>query len=62
LLSLYQDQGRTSSQVKPIASKRLQEIEEKQRELQSLHDELAHLVTSCCGDDRPDCTIIDYLG
>lgn len=62
LLSLYQDQGRTSSQVKPIASKRLQEIEEKQRELQSLHDELAHLVTSCRGDDRPDCTIIDYLG
>ncbi len=62
LLGLYQDQDRTSSEVKRIASKRLEEIEEKQRELQSLHDELAHLVTSCRGDQRPDCPIIDYLG
>ena len=45
LLDLYQDQDRTSSEVKRIASKRLEEIEDKQRELQSLHDELAHLVT-----------------
>ena len=62
LLSLYQDQDRTSSEVKRIASKRLEEIEEKQRELQSLHNELAHLVTSCRGDHMPDCPIIDYLG
>ena len=62
LLGLYQDQDRTSAEVKRIASKRLEEIEEKQRELQSLHDELAHLVTTCRGDHRPDCPIIDYLG
>lgn len=62
LLGLYQDQDRTSAEVKRIASKRLEEIKEKQRELQSLHDELAHLVTSCRGDHRPDCPIIDYLG
>ena len=62
LLGLYQDQDRTSSEVKRIASKRLKEIEEKQRELQSLRNELAHLVTSCRGDHRPDCPIIDYLG
>jgi MerR family copper efflux transcriptional regulator len=62
LLGLYQDQSRTSAEVKRIASKRLEEIEIKQRELQSLRDELAHLVTSCRGDHRPDCPIIDYLG
>jgi len=62
LLSLYQGQDRTSSEVKRIASKRLVEIEEKQRELQSLHNELAHLVTSCRGDHMPDCPILDYLG
>ncbi|MFT6605385.1 MAG: Cu(I)-responsive transcriptional regulator [Halocynthiibacter sp.] len=62
LLGLYQDQDRTSAEVKRIASKRLKEIEEKQRELQSLHDELSHLVTACRGDHRPDCPIIDYLG
>ena len=62
LLSLYQDQGRSSAQVKLIASKRLAEIEVKQLELQSLHEELANLVTACRGDHRPDCPIIDYLG
>ncbi len=62
LLGLYQDQSRNSAEVKRIASKRLEEIEEKQRELQSLHDDLSHLVRTCRGDDRPDCPIIDYLG
>jgi Cu(I)-responsive transcriptional regulator len=62
LLALYQDRDRTSSEVKRIAAKRLKEIEVKQRELQSLHDELAHLVKSCRGDNMPDCPIIDYLG
>lgn len=62
LLGLYQDQDRSSSEVKRIASKRLEEIEEKQRELQSLRDELTHLVKNCRGDHRPDCPIIDYLG
>lgn len=61
LLDLYQDRARSSAEVKRIASKRLAQIETKQRELQSLHDELSHLVTSCRGDDRPDCPIIDYL-
>lgn len=62
LLDLFQDQDRASAEVKQLASKRLEEIEVKQRELQSLHDELAHLVKSCRGDHRPDCPIIDYLG
>jgi Cu(I)-responsive transcriptional regulator len=62
LLDLYQDGDRTSAEVKRIASKKLQEIEDKQRELQSLHDELEHLVKSCRGDQRPDCPIMDYLG
>lgn len=62
LLGLYQDQDRTSAEVKRIATKRLEEIEEKQRQLQSLHDELAHLVKTCRGDHLPDCPIIDYLG
>ncbi|SLN76858.1 Cu(I)-responsive transcriptional regulator [Roseisalinus antarcticus] len=62
LLGLYEDRDRSSSEVKRIAAKRLTEIEAKQRELQSLHDELAHLVKACRGDTRPDCPIIDYLG
>jgi len=62
LLGLYTDNNRSSADVKQIAKRRLQEIRAKQRELQSLHDELAHLVDACNGDHRPDCPIIDYLG
>lgn len=62
LLNLYADHNRSSADVKKIASKRLLEIEEKQRELQCLRDELAHLVKNCRGDNRPDCPIIDFLG
>ena len=47
--------------MKQIASARLDDIRAKQRELQALHDELEHLVGACCGDERPDCPIIDYL-
>lgn len=62
LLGLYQDDDRSSAEVKSLAQKRLAEIEQKQRELQSLKDELSRLVTACKGDHRPDCPIIDYLG
>ncbi|WP_108483586.1 Cu(I)-responsive transcriptional regulator [Oceaniglobus ichthyenteri] len=61
LLGLYQDQSRTSAEVKRIARARLEQIEAKQRELQSLHDTLADLVNRCHGDARPDCPIIDHL-
>ena len=62
LLGLYSDQNRSSADVKEIAKRRLDDIREKQRDLQSLHDELAHLIEACNGDHRPDCPIIDYLG
>lgn len=61
LLSLYNDSDRSSAEVKKIAAHRLTEIRKKQQELQSLHDELSHLVNACNGDTRPDCPIIDYL-
>ena len=62
LLNLFEDQKRSSADVKRITMKRLAEIATKQHELQSLHDELAYLVDVCQGDDRPDCPIIDRLG
>jgi len=62
LLDLYEDQNRSSADVKQIASKKLEEIRAKQRELQALHDDLSHLVDSCSGDHQPECPIIDYLG
>lgn len=61
LLGLYGNNKRSSADVKQIASKRLEEIEQKQHELQCLHDELAHLINNCRGDNRPDCPILSYL-
>lgn len=58
LLSLYEDRNRSSADVKAIARQRLEDIEAKMCELQALHDELAHLVDACRGDNRPDCPII----
>lgn len=58
LLSLYEDRNRSSADVKSIATGRLDDIQNKMSELQALHDELAHLVQACRGDDRPDCPII----
>jgi len=62
LLSLYEDRNRSSSDVRRIAQAHLEEIEEKQRQLAALHDELAHLVKACRGDHRPDCPILARLG
>ncbi|MEP3074201.1 Cu(I)-responsive transcriptional regulator [Maricaulis sp.] len=61
LLSLYEDKSRSSADVRAIAAAHLEEIEEKQRQLAALRDELALLVTACRGDDRPDCPILDRL-
>ena len=61
LLSLYEDKSRSSADVRAIAAAHLEEIEEKQRQLAALRDELSHLVTACRGDDRPDCPILDRL-
>ena len=61
LLGLYEDRSRSSRDVKNLALQRIGEIEAKMSELQSLHDELAHLAEACQGDDRPDCPILTGL-
>lgn len=61
LLSLYEDQGRASADVKAVAKEHLQRIEDKIQELQSLQQTLSHLVSHCHGDSRPDCPILSDL-
>ncbi len=61
LLSLYDDKNRASSDVKAIASAKIQQINRKRQELQSLKNTLLDLVKNCHGDDKPDCPIIDDL-
>ena len=61
LLSLYDDKNRASADVKAMALEKVDEIERKIAELQSLRDTLANLARHCHGDGRPDCPIIDDL-
>ena len=58
LLGLYEDNNRSSADVKQIATLRLDELNVKMRELRALHDDLLHLVEACKGDNLPDCPIL----
>lgn len=58
LLGLYQDDTRTSAEVKSITRKHLSAIDNKISDLQAMRETLSHLVDACAGDDRPDCPIL----
>lgn len=61
LLELYTDRGRASKDVKLIAKARLEDIELKISELESMRETLKMLVDHCKGNDRPDCPILNDL-
>jgi len=61
LLALWEDQHRASCDVRVIAQDHLKAIETKITGLQAMHATLSDLVTSCAGDDRPDCPILERL-
>jgi len=61
LLQLYEDDRRTSAEVKEIALGHLQEIEQKISDLAEMRGTLSHLIEACAGDDRPDCPILESL-
>ena len=61
LVSLWQDRGRPSRQVKALAQAHIVELERKAEDLLAMKATLEHLVQRCRGDGRPDCPIIDSL-
>lgn len=61
LLSLYEDRGRASADVKQVAEEHLARIAAKIAELEALRRSLEELVSRCHGDARPDCPILDGL-
>ncbi len=61
LLALYEDDARTSAEVKDIATGHLQEIDKKIADLSEMRATLSELVASCAGDHRPDCPILTSL-
>nr|WP_028453880.1 Cu(I)-responsive transcriptional regulator [Chitinilyticum litopenaei] len=61
LLSLWQDQERSSADVKRLAASHMAELDERIASLQAMRAALAALVGSCAGDQRPDCPILAGL-
>ncbi|KXB32525.1 MerR family transcriptional regulator [Dechloromonas denitrificans] len=61
LVSLWQDRSRPSREVKALAKQHLDCLDRKLEELQSMKHALAHLVSCCHGDERPDCPILESL-
>lgn len=61
LLALWEDKDRASADVRHIAEDHLAQIEVKIADLNAMRDTLKTLVTSCSGDHRPDCPILNNL-
>ena len=61
LVSLWRNKSRVSSDVKALANKHIEEMEQKINALQAMVKTLKHLAKNCHGDGRPDCPIIDSL-
>jgi Cu(I)-responsive transcriptional regulator len=62
LLALYEDQDRSSADVKSIARDHLAQIDKKIADLRDMQETLSHLIEACAGDHRPDCPILNSLG
>lgn len=61
LVSLWKNRSRASADVKSLAVKHIEEMEQKIAELQGMVKTLKHLSRNCRGDNRPDCPILNNL-
>jgi len=61
LLTLWQDRGRASADVKALAHEHITGLNQKIAEMTALRDTLQELVEHCQGNDRPDCPILRDL-
>ena len=61
LLALWRDRGRPSSEVKAIALRHIEELDQKATALAEMSRTLKHLAACCHGNERPDCPILDAL-
>lgn len=62
LLKLWQNRRRSSADVRRIATKHVQDLNQRMAEMEAMRKTLEHLVHCCHGDQRPDCPILDELG
>jgi Cu(I)-responsive transcriptional regulator len=61
LMALWNDRARPSAKVKQLALSHVAELDAKIAELQAMQRTLLALASTCQGDARPDCPILDDL-
>jgi MerR family copper efflux transcriptional regulator len=61
LLALWRDRARPSAGVKAIAQEQIADLRRRITELEAMARTLEHLAEACCGDQRPECPILDDL-
>jgi Cu(I)-responsive transcriptional regulator len=61
LIGLWEDKDRKSGDVKKLARRYIDELDQDILKLQSIRNQLEHLAQCCHGDSRPDCPILDDL-
>lgn len=61
LLALWQDKQRASADVRALARQHIEELNRKIAEMESMRRTLERLASSCHGDQRSDCPILDDL-
>ena len=61
LIDMWGDSARSSRDVRAIAQRHLDELEEKLREITDMKEALKHLVAACKGDDDASCAILESL-
>jgi Cu(I)-responsive transcriptional regulator len=62
LVALWQNRRRSSANVRRIAERHVQELNQRMAEMQAMRQTLEHLIHCCQGDHRPDCPILEELG
>lgn len=61
LLKLWRNRRRSSADVRRIASRHVEDLTRRIREMEAMRHTLEHLVHCCQGNERPDCPIIEEL-
>ena len=61
LVGLWQNRRRASANVRRIAQKHADDLEQRIAAMQAMQTTLRHLIHCCQGDERPECPILDEL-
>jgi Cu(I)-responsive transcriptional regulator len=61
LLNLWQNQSRSSADVKNLALQHVADLDKRIAEMQDMRDTLKTLARSCHGDRRPECPILQGI-